>query len=290
MASDIESTNIDDVNIEEELANVLLDILCKTDDLWGSDCRDVNSILSLTTVVDQAVGFLRAAGEVIDADQDQWVSLAGVFSELLACLNEQQPDLLVRPTTTKRMHCSVMRTGQPGRPPQNIPAEMVEDLRGYGFSWQKISEILGVSRWSLHRRVREMNLPNIREFSLISNDELDTLVKEYINRHGETSGQTYITGYLRSLGLHIQRQQIRDCMARVNSDNAFLRWGMIVARRRYHVPWPNSLWHLDRHHSLTRWKFVVHGCIDGFSRRIIFLQRSSNNLSHTVLSLFLDAI
>ena len=30
--------------------------------------------------------------------------------------------------------------------------------------------------------------------------------------------------------------------------------------------------------------------IDGFSRRIIFLQCSSNNLSNTVLSLFLDAI
>ena len=101
MASDIESTNIDDVNVEEELANFLLDILRKTDDLWGSDCRNVNSILSLTTVVDQAVGFLRAAAEVVDADQDQWVSLAGVFSELLPCLNKRQRDLLVRPTTTR---------------------------------------------------------------------------------------------------------------------------------------------------------------------------------------------
>ena len=170
MASDNESTNIDDVNVEEELANFLLDILRKMDDLWGSDCRNVNSILSLTTVVDQAVGFLRAAAEVVDADQDQWVSLAGVFSELLPCLNERQRDLLVRPTTTTRMQCSAMQTGQPGRPPLNIPAEMIEFLRGYGFSWQKISEILGVSRWTLHRRVREMNLPNLREFSLISND------------------------------------------------------------------------------------------------------------------------
>ena len=185
----IESTNIDDVNVEEELANFLLDILRKMDDLWGSDCRNVNSyILSLTTVVDQAVGFLRAAAEVVDVDHDQW---AGVFSELLACLNERQRDLLVKPTTTTRMQCSVMQTGQPGRPPLNIPAEMIEDLRGYVFSWQKISEILGVSRWTLHRRVREIIMPNLREFSLISNDELDTLVKEYINRHGETSGQTF---------------------------------------------------------------------------------------------------
>ena len=79
-------------------------------------------------------------------------------------------------------------------------------------------------------------------------------------------------------------------MARLNPDNAILRWCMVVARRRYNVPWPNSLWHLDGHHSLIRWNLVVHGCIDGFSRRIIFLQCSSNNLSNTVLSFFLDAI
>ncbi|CAB4001417.1 hypothetical protein AWC38_SpisGene3841 [Paramuricea clavata] len=64
---------------------------------------------------------------------------------------------------------------------------------------------------------------------------------------------------------------------------------MIVQRRKYHVPWPNSLWHLDGHHSLIRWNLVVHGCIDGFSRRIIYLQCSTNNLSETVLALFLNA-
>lgn len=294
MASHVEYTNIeedaqDHVNVEE-LANFLLDILSKTTNLWESDSTNVNSISSLITSVDRVVSFLRAEAEVVDADQDQWISLAGVFSELLVVLNERELNLSTRPTSTTRLQCSIRHTGEPGRPPLNVPAEMVEDLRGYGFSWQKISEILGISRWTLHRRVREMNLPNLREFSLISNDELDALVKEYINRHGETSGQAYVTGYLRSIGLHIQRQRIRDCMARLNPDNAVLRWGMVVARRRYNVPWPNSLWHLDGHHSLIRWNLVVHGCIDGFSRRIIFLQCSSNNLSNTVLSLFLDAI
>ena len=30
----------------------------------------------------------------------------------------------------------------------------------------------------------------------------------------------------------------------------------------------------------------MHGCIDGFSRRIIFLRRNSNNVADTVLDLF----
>ena len=79
-------------------------------------------------------------------------------------------------------------------------------------------------------------------------------------------------------------------MARMDPQNTALRWGVVVSRRAYHVPWPNSLWHLDGHHSLIRWKLVIHGCIDGFSRRIMFLTCSSNNLAETVLGLFLDAV
>ena len=37
-------------------------------------------------------------------------------------------------------------------------------------------------------------------------------------------------------------------------------------------------------------ELVIHGCVDGFSRRIIYLKCNSNNLSETVLDLFLDAV
>jgi len=76
----------------------------------------------------------------------------------------------------------------------------------------------------------------------------------------------------------------------VDPANTALRWGIVVSRRQYSVPWPNSLWHLDGHHSLIRWGLVIHGCIDGFSRWIMFLRCSNNNLSQTVLELFLKPI
>ena len=56
------------------------------------------------------------------------------------------------------------------------------------------------------------------------------------------------------------------------------------------VPWSNSLWHLDGHHSSILWKFVIHVCIDGFLWQIMFLRCSSNNLAETVLCLFLHAM
>ena len=171
-----------------------------------------------------------------------------------------------------------------------IPAETLEDLRGLGFSWEKISRLFGVSQWTIYRRVQSYGLQNTTQFSLLSDAELDPLVIDHLNRQGLTTGRTYIAGYLKLLGLRVQRRRVRESLTRVDPVNTALRWGIVVSRRQYSVPWPNSLRHLDGHHSLVRWGLVIHGCIDGFSRRILFLKCSNNNLSQTVLELFFKAI
>ena len=45
---------------------------------------------------------------------------------------------------------------------------------------------------------------------------------------------------------------------------------------------------MDGHRSLIRWKFLIHGCIDGFSRRIIYLL-CADNRAETVATLFQSA-
>lgn len=46
---------------------------------------------------------------------------------------------------------------------------------------------------------------------------------------------------------------------------------------------------IDGNHKLIRWRFVLHGGIDGFSRTIVYLMCSDNNRANTVCSLFLEA-
>ena len=48
--------------------------------------------------------------------------------------------------------------------------------------------------------------------------------------------------------------------------------------------------HIDGHQKLKRWRIVIHGAIDGYSRIITYLQCNSNNLAVTVLPLFIGAI
>ena len=63
-----------------------------------------------------------------------------------------------------------------------------------------------------------------------------------------------------------------------------------VHRRQYRVAAPLSLWHIDGNHQLIRWRFVIHGCIDGYSRSIAYLSCHTNTCSDTVLSLFREAV
>ena len=47
--------------------------------------------------------------------------------------------------------------------------------------------------------------------------------------------------------------------------------------------------HVDGNHKMIHWRLVIHGCIDGFSRVITFIQCSNNNRSETVLESFIKA-
>ena len=140
------------------------------------------------------------------------------------------------------------------------------------------------------RRVQSYGLQGLSRFSSITDEQIDGIIHAYISNHGNTTGEPYMRGHFRALGYYVPRRRVRAGINRVDPRNTALRWGALVSRRVYSVPWPNSLWHLDGHHSLIRWGLVIHGCIDGYSRRIIYLVCSSNNLAETVLHLFETAI
>ena len=148
---------------------------------------------------------------------------------------------------------------------------------------------IAFSRWTIYRRVREFNLQDLDRFSDISNNELDELIRGYISRHGNTTGESYLIGFIRSKGIRVQRDRVRSSLTRVDPENTALRWACVITRRVYSVQGPNSLWHIDGNHALIRWKLVVHGCIDGFSRRIIYLLCANNNHAETVANAFTAA-
>ena len=71
-----------------------------------------------------------------------------------------------------------------------------------------------------------------------------------MSRHGETTGEPFISGYFRSKNYHIQRSRVRASINRVEPSNTAIRRGALLKRRTYYVPQPNSLRHIDDNHAL----------------------------------------
>ena len=67
-------------------------------------------------------------------------------------------------------------------------------------------------------------------------------------------------------------------------------WAGIIKRRVYKVCGANALWHIDGNEKLRPWGFYVHGCVDGFSRLIIYLLCSFNKRAATVSGEFQNAV
>lgn len=175
-----------------------------------------------------------------------------------------------------------------GRPPIVIAQEQLEFLLDKGFKIKDIAIMFGCSVRTIERRMRDYQLSPSR-YSLITDMDLDCLVEE-ITSANPLSGEKTVCGKLRCQKIFLQRWRIRESLHRVDPVGIESRKRRILHRRVYRVQSPNSLWHLDGYHKLIRWKIVIHGGIDGYSRLVTFLQAASNNRASTVLSAFTYAV
>ena len=184
----------------------------------------------------------------------------------------------------------------PGRKRYDISRDQLEHLRSLFFSWQKIADMLQVSVSTIQRRRREFGLSDeFERYSDITDDELDQIHASVTGNPREgpltpNMGRRRFIGALRSRGLRIQRWRVSECLRRVDPIGTALRWRMTIHRRKYFVPTPNSLWHIDSGHKLIRYKLITHVCIDGKTRLLIYVSCCNNNKADTVLSLFQNGV
>ena len=147
--------------------------------------------------------------------------------------------------------CQTIYTGSTGRPALSIPRETLRLYLSYGFSLQKIADMF--------------------KYDNISNESLDSVVSAVLHNF-PNCGTRRMKGFLLGGGIRVQWSRVRSSLWRTDPSGILLRTSQlnIVNRRHYSVPGPRSLWHLDDNHKLIRWGFIIHGCVDGFSRRLCF--------------------
>lgn len=175
-----------------------------------------------------------------------------------------------------------------GRPPVQVDLNVVTSLRALNYSWSKISRILGISRSTLYRKLDEAGISS-QDHSPLSDRELDQVIRALKIDH-PNDGEVLLQGHLVSMGIRVTRAALRRSIHRVDHAGTVVRQRSAVRRRVYSVPHPNFVWHIDSHHKLIRWRFVIHGAVDGFSRCIIYLGCEDNNRAQTVVQYFREGV
>ena len=144
---------------------------------------------------------------------------------------------------------------------------------------------------TIQRRVNEYNLlSKFPKYIDIGDLELDNIVRDILSSFPNL-GICRMKAHLKAKNVNVTWGHVRCSLWRVDPAGILSRTtqATLIIRRKCYVPGSLALWHVDGNHNLIRWGFVIHGAIDGFSRKIIYLKCSTNNMASTVLDLFINA-
>lgn len=169
-----------------------------------------------------------------------------------------------------------------------VPQNVLENLLNDGFSIKEISRLLSISESTVYRRMRKFGMSK-KSFSDINDIELDNYVLDASNNF-PYCGENILGQIIKQKGIIVPRWRLRDSLHRVNETGVNERKRGRLKRRVYDVRGPNHLWHIDTNHKLIRWHLIIAGCIDGFSRLIIFLNCLDNNKAGTLLKCFTEGV
>ena len=163
---------------------------------------------------------------------------------------------------------------QRGRPRKAVNEEYLREALhpSRNIPRTRLAKALNIHRNTLKKRIDDLRI--CCDYSAIEDAGLDLLVKGYKVKKPD-AGFRYVRGYLRSLGLRVQKQRVLESLQRVDRIGRLIRRRAVIRRRKYFSSRPNALWHCDGHHKLIKYGFVIHGFIDGNCRTVCYVAMSA---------------
>ena len=92
-------------------------------------------------------------------------------------------------------------------------------------------------------------------------------------------------------GFDIPRDTVYELMKLLDPEGMNARLRKRLKRRSYSSPGPNFVWHIDGYDKLKPYGIAISGCIDGFSRNILWLEAgTSNNDPKVIANYFIKTV
>ena len=164
-----------------------------------------------------------------------------------------------------------------------------------GFSQKEILMCLAmnhgivISQRHLRRLLRKYKLYRRKEYSDILR------VTMFIEEELQTSAQCYGYRWMHSRcieeGFVVSQNTVRMLQHLLDPEGVAARRRHRLRRRIYVSVEPNQTWHMDGYDKLKPFGIAISGCIDGYSRQLIWLEAYiTNNDPRVILGYFLEAV
>ncbi|XP_050411057.1 uncharacterized protein LOC126825414 [Patella vulgata] len=147
------------------------------------------------------------------------------------------------------------------------------------ISLSTLKRILRVNR--LHRR---KNYSDLLRVVLFIENKLNVT-------GGQVGGYRWLHLQCRHNGLNISRHTVQTLLQILDPVGVQLRLSKRLKRRQYYAKGPNYLWHLDSDDKLKRYGLCINGCMDRFSRCIIWLNVfQTSNDPKVIAGYFIESV
>ena len=114
--------------------------------------------------------------------------------------------------------------------------------------------------------------------------EVATFIQHELESYGQLHGYKIMHQKCVQAGLVVTRETVRQLMSLLDDEGVDLRRHRRICRRRYLSKGSNFVWHMDSYDKLKPYGICINGCIDGFSRKIIWLEAYYTSSDPTVIA------
>ncbi|KAJ8678652.1 hypothetical protein QAD02_014439 [Eretmocerus hayati] len=168
--------------------------------------------------------------------------------------------------------------------------QLVRDLFHGRYTYKEISQLL-LQKYSIKVSVRSLqkiyNYMNLKRKNMIESD-IDKIIEAILLEMmgpGISLGHKLMWQRLKDVyHLTVKQKTVLELMRIIDPEGIEERSRYKLKRRIYWVPGPNFLWHIDGFDKLKYFGFAITGCVDGFSRRVIWVAVGTTNNKPEVIA------
>ena len=159
--------------------------------------------------------------------------------------------------------------------------ELIDKYFHEGFRYKEVIALLKnchdikFSLRTLHRFLRRVNFYRNRKQSFLL--DIVTFIQHELEGNGSYVGYRTMHQWCIRNGLMISRVIIAQVMKHLDPIGVNTRRRRTLRRQLYYSQGPNWVWRLDRYDKFKPYGFERHGCIDGYSRRVLWVSVIRSN-------------